>query len=177
MVQTSTIVATTVGSVAAGLVAYAVYFDHRRRTDPNFRKQLKKESKKLARAAKEEAAAHTVRQRTVIRTAVEEAKDEGFPSDVEEREAYFMQEVASGEGLSGDGSNNIEAALCFYKALKVYPQPKDLISIYDKTVPRAVLDILAEMIAADAELDVGPFSATPAGSDSGSSGIPGVGLD
>ncbi|TVY15233.1 Mitochondrial import receptor subunit tom20 [Lachnellula arida] len=194
MVQTSTIVATTVGSVAAGLVAYAVYFDHRRRTDPNFRKQLKKESKRQARAAKEEAAAHTVRQRAVIRTAVEEAKDEGFPSDVEEREAYFMQEVASGEGLSGDGrrskalysaehiliktgSNNIEAALCFYKALKVYPQPKDLISIYDKTVPRAVLDILAEMIAADAELDVGPFSATPAGSDSGSSGIPGVGLD
>lgn len=30
----------------------------------------------------------------------------------------------------------MEAALCFYKALKVYPQPKDLINIYDKTVPK-----------------------------------------
>lgn len=30
----------------------------------------------------------------------------------------------------------LDAALCFYKALKVYPQPKDLISIYDKTVPK-----------------------------------------
>jgi import receptor subunit TOM20 len=59
----------------------------------------------------------------------------------------------------------------------VYPQPKDLISIYDKTVPRAVLDILAEMIAADSELEVGPFSATPAESDSGSSGIPAERLD
>jgi hypothetical protein len=34
------------------------------------------------------------------------------------------------------GSDNIEAALCFYKALKVYPQPNDLITIYDKTVPK-----------------------------------------
>jgi hypothetical protein len=34
------------------------------------------------------------------------------------------------------GSDNVEAALCFYKALKVYPTPSDLISIYDKTVPK-----------------------------------------
>jgi len=26
--------------------------------------------------------------------------------------------------------------LCFYRALKVYPQPRELISIYDKTVPK-----------------------------------------
>jgi len=85
------------------ITAYALYFDHKRRTDPNFRKQLKKESKRQARAAKEEAEAHTIRQREVIRTAVQEAKEEGFPTDVEEKEAYFMQEVAQGEGLSQDG--------------------------------------------------------------------------
>jgi hypothetical protein len=82
----------------------AVYFDHKRRTDPNFRKSLKKEAKRQARAAKEEAEAHTVRQRQAIRTAVAEAKEEGFPSDVEEKEAYFMQEVARGEGLSSEGA-------------------------------------------------------------------------
>ena len=85
------------------IIAYAIYFDHKRRTDPSFRKQLKKESKRQARAAKEEAEAHTIRQRQAIRTAVEEAKEEGFPVDVEEKEAYFMQEVARGEGLSGEG--------------------------------------------------------------------------
>jgi import receptor subunit TOM20 len=101
-------------------------------------------------SAKEEAEAHTIRQRQAIRAAVEEAKEEGFPTDVEEKEAYFMQEVARGEGLSGEGmsalsliwnltsnkatgTDNVEAALCFYKALKVYPQPSDLITIYDKT--------------------------------------------
>ncbi|KAG0652761.1 Translocase of outer membrane 20 kDa subunit [Hyphodiscus hymeniophilus] len=189
MVQTSTIVAATVGTIATGFVAYAVYFDHKRRTDPTFRKQLKKESKRQARAAKEEAEAHTIRQRQAISAAVEEAKEEGFPTDVEEKEAYFMQEVARGESLSGEGvhstqtkyyrsdtssgTDNVEAALCFYKALKVYPQPSDLISIYDKTVPKPVLDILAEMIAADSGLNVGPF-ASGSGSDSG---IPSVGLD
>ncbi|PVH83578.1 protein import receptor MAS20 [Cadophora sp. DSE1049] len=164
MVQTSTIVAATVGTFATGFVAYAVYFDYKRRNDPQFRKQLKKESKRQAKAAKEEAEAHTVRQRQAIRAAIEEAKEEGFPSDVEEREAYFMQEVAQGEGLAGAGTDNVEAALCFYKALKVYPTPSDLITIYDKTVPKAVLDILAEMIAADTELNVGPFGGGP-GSD------------
>ncbi len=86
------------------MLAYAVYFDYRRRNDPQFRKQLKKESKRQARAAKEEAEANTVRQRQAIRSAVEEAKEEGFPTDVEEKEAYFMQEVARGEGLSGEGT-------------------------------------------------------------------------
>jgi len=173
MVQTSTVVAATVGTVATSLVAYAIYFDHRRRTDPGFRKQLKRESKRQARAAKEEAEAHTSKQRQALKIAVEEAKEEGFPTDVEEKEAYFMNEVARGEQLSQDGSDNVEAALCFYKALKVYPQPSDLITIYDKTVPKPVLDILAEMIAADSSLKVGSFATGP-GSDSG---LPNVGLD
>lgn len=65
------------------------------------------------------------------------------------------------------GADQVEAALCFYKALKVYPSPRDLISIYDKTVPKPVIDILAEMIAIDPTIDVGPFGHGPA-SDSGS---------
>ena len=83
--------------------AYAVWFDHRRRTDPNFRKSLKREAKRQAKAAKEEAEAHTTQQRQAIRIAVEEAKEEGFPTDVEEKEAYFMNEVAHGEQLSQEG--------------------------------------------------------------------------
>jgi len=173
MVRTSTIVAVTAGTLATGLVAYAVYFDHKRRTDPAFRKQIRKESKRQARAAREEAEQEKLSARAAIKQAVQEAQAEGFPTDVEEKEAYFMQEVSRGEALSGEGTNNIEAALCFYKALKVYPQPSDLITIYDKTVPKPVLDILAEMIAADSGLKVGPFATGP---DS-DNGMPNVGLD
>lgn len=63
------------------------------------------------------------------------------------------------------GSSQIEAALAFYKALKVYPQPKDLISIYDKTVPKEVLEILAEMVAMDTTLKLGSFTGEGAGAD------------
>ncbi len=68
-------------------------------------------------------------------------------------------------------ANAIESALHFYKALKVYPTPGDLIRIYDQTVskvssfpqeqcleatltPQSILDILAEMIAVDSELNI-----------------------
>lgn len=63
------------------------------------------------------------------------------------------------------GSDNIEAALAFYKALRVYPQPKDLISIYDKTVPKDVLEILAEMVALDSGLKLGSFTNESASPD------------
>jgi mitochondrial import receptor subunit TOM20 len=61
----------------------------------------------------------------------------------------------------------MEAAMAFFRALKVYPQKSELINIYDKTVPKVcsllicyrlfvaemhlqpILDILAQMIAID----------------------------
>lgn len=106
-----------------------------------------------------------MQQKQAIRRAVQAAREEGFPTDVEDKEAYFMSEVGRGESLCQDGSDQIEAALCFYRALKVYPQPKELIHIYDKTVPKPIIDILAEMIATDPTVDVGSFGL---GSDSAS---------
>ena len=70
--------------------------------------------------------------------------------------------------LFSAGADEVEAALCFYKALKVYPQPSDLMSIYDKTVPKPVLDILAEMIAEDPSIAVRNFvNASDGGSQHG----------
>jgi import receptor subunit TOM20 len=81
-----------------------------------------------------------------------------------------MSQVAKGESLCAEGSDNVEAALAFYKALRVYPQPKDLISIYDKTVPKDVLEILAEMVALDSGLKLGSFT-TESGSSSDNHGV------
>ncbi|KAJ5102405.1 mitochondrial import receptor subunit (Tom20) [Penicillium alfredii] len=162
--RTSVLVAVSAGTVLTGLLAYAAYFDHKRQTDPDFRKSLRRNNRRLARAVKEEAEAEGAAQREAIKLAVQKAKDDGFPADLEEKESYFMNQVATGEGLCAEGSNQIEAALAFYKALKVYPQPKDLISIYDKTVPKEVLEILAEMVAMDAGLKLGSF--TGEGTDS-----------
>ncbi|KAI9930601.1 hypothetical protein ASPWEDRAFT_171226 [Aspergillus wentii DTO 134E9] len=165
--RTSTLVAASAGTLLTGLLAYAVYFDHKRQTDPEFRKALKRNNRRMARAVKEEAEAHGAEQREAIKKAVQKAKDEGFPADLEEKETYFMTQVAKGESLCAEGTDNVEAALAFYKALKVYPQPKDLISIYDKTVPKEILEILAEMVAMDAGLKLGSFTGGESGSPEG----------
>ena len=126
-IRISTIVAVTAGTIVAGglgtlestpryksnlkphlltllfFLAYALYFDHKRRSDPGFRKALKRESRKEARAAKEQAEAQGAQQRRMIKEALDEAKEEGFPTDVEEKETYFMNEVARGEALCQDG--------------------------------------------------------------------------
>ena len=102
-VKTSTVVTACVGTVITGVLAYAAYFDHRRRTDPEFRKALKRESKKNAQFAKEEAEAEGLKQRRALRQAMDKANAEGYPESTEEVEAYFMQEVAKGEALCQDG--------------------------------------------------------------------------
>lgn len=102
-IQISTVVAITVGTFVTGAVAYAVYFDHKRRTDPGFRKALRKEAKQQARAAKEEAEAEGKRQKQAVKNLVERANQEGFPEDNEEKEEYFMNEVARGERMIQDG--------------------------------------------------------------------------
>jgi len=163
--STTTIAVAAAGVLATGAFAYALYFDHKRRSDPEFRKHLKRQAKKVQKSNEESAKAAERSQKEKIRKVVDEANEEGFPRDPEDTEAYFMQEVARGEGMCTDGSDPVDAALCFYKALKVYPQPRELITIYDKTVPKPILDILAEMIAVDPSISVsGSASASDAGS-------------
>lgn len=54
------------------------------------------------RAEKDEVEALTQRQRDIIKAKVDEAREEGFPLGVEEREAYFNEQVMSGEMLSSE---------------------------------------------------------------------------
>ncbi|KAK4125999.1 protein import receptor MAS20 [Parathielavia appendiculata] len=172
----------TVAAVAAGVLAYAVYFDYRRRHSPEFRRQLRRSQRQQARAEKSKAEAQLNEQRQAIKDAVDEAKEEGFPGSAEEKEAYFLEQVQAGELLGADPTKAIDAALAFYKALKVYPTPGDLINIYDKTVSKPILDILAEMIAYDGSLRIGTNYTGPAGVDVAElmremGAVPGVGLD
>ncbi|KAI9728575.1 MAG: hypothetical protein M1834_007603 [Cirrosporium novae-zelandiae] len=180
--KTSTVAAVSIGTAVTALVAYAVYFDHKRRTDPNFRKALQRESKRHAKAARKEAEAQNASFIQNIKDVVRDAKEEGFPTDTADKEAYFMEMVSKGEAQCADTSNPIDAALSFYRALKVYPAPQDIIGILDKTVPKEVLDVLAQMIALDPSLSVQAFGGPPNGGPFGPAGfapgdMPGVGIE
>lgn len=143
-ISTTTILLASAGILASGALAYAVYFDHRRRNDPSFRRELKRQHKKVTRQAEESSRAAETAQKERIKALVAQANEEGFERDPDKTEGYFMQEVARGEAMCTDGSDPVDAALCFYRALKVYPQPTELISIYDKTVPKVCLALYHE---------------------------------
>ncbi|KAE8036864.1 hypothetical protein FH972_009497 [Carpinus fangiana] len=145
----ATIVTATVGVITTSALAYAIYFDHKRRNDPDFRKSLKREGRRQAKAAKIEQEQQGKEERQRLRDLVDEAFEEGVPDTAEEKEQVFMLEVGEGEKLCNDPTKVKEAALCFFRALKVYPNPQELMTIYDKTVPKPVLDAIAEMIAYD----------------------------
>ena len=64
---------------------------------------MKRESRRQARIQKEEAETQGKQQKEEIKAAVREALEEGFPTDLEEREAFFMQQIAQGEQMAGEG--------------------------------------------------------------------------
>lgn len=65
----------------------------------------------------------------------------------------FMESVTAGETLITLGpSQHLAAAAAFFKAVKVYPSPVELIMIYQKATPEPVFNLIMEMVGKDAEL-------------------------
>jgi import receptor subunit TOM20 len=102
-IRPTTILAASVGTVVFGFVAYAIYFDHRRRTDSDFRKSLKRESRKLAKAQKVQAQADSANRMKEIKASVDIVNKGTMPSSPDEVEEFFMTELARGEQLCSDG--------------------------------------------------------------------------
>ncbi|PSK39923.1 hypothetical protein C7M61_001734 [Candidozyma pseudohaemuli] len=138
---------TFISVAAAGLVAYAVYFDYTRRNDPKFRKSLKKRAAKMEKE-KEIATkiADTVKTKVIKEYLIKNLVANPPPSDVQQKELYFLEQISMGERLSPDPSLELEAAMCFYKALAVYPNPTDVLGVYKNSVPENVFEIIERMI-------------------------------
>lgn len=140
---------TITGIVATAAVGYAVYFDYRRRHDVNFRRQLKKravdQEKQALKLAKE---LKQLKLESVKQALLDDLEANPIPTDLSEKESFFMQQVALGEQLASKPQLKIDAAICFYKALAVYPNPTDILGIYQRSVPQDVYEIVVMMIAA-----------------------------
>ncbi|KAJ7126476.1 hypothetical protein C8R43DRAFT_1029168, partial [Mycena crocata] len=152
---------TIAGISVCGIVAYAVYFDFKRRNDPEFRKKIRKEKKRvdksLAQSREALAAANEVSE-AELREALKMIKSEPRPPTQEARENYFMSQVAMGEQLAARGEPfHLPAALSFYRALAVYPSPPELLAIYQKTVPEAIVKIITGLVKLDFETKIGAY--------------------
>lgn len=73
-----------------------------------------------------------------------------------------MEQVTAGETLITLGpSQHLAAATAFFKGIKIYPNPVDLIMIYQKATPEPVFNLIMEMVGKDAELGGGRGPAGP----------------
>ena len=131
-----TTVFAAVGTVSVAVLGYCVYFDYRRRHDVEFRRAIKREHKRLAGIEREKQRRAEVGEEEAVLEALRQAKATPLATSAEDREQAFMQEVARGEQLYAEGeSQKYEAAICFWRALKMYPQPAELTRIYEQTIP------------------------------------------
>ncbi|EPQ59005.1 MAS20-domain-containing protein [Gloeophyllum trabeum ATCC 11539] len=162
MTRTSTVLTVAGVTLISGVLAYAVYFDYKRRNDATFRKKLRKEKKKvdkhLARSQGDASASLSPQE---LRQALEKVRSEDMPVSSEQREQFFMTQVGMGEQLCTQGpAFHLPAALCFYRALRVYPSPVELIVIYQKTVPEPVFKIVMDLMNMDVKERVEGYYST-----------------
>lgn len=130
-------------------VGYAVYFDYERRNSPEFRRKLKKSKKHHEKEVIQDAKeAKSVKLEAVKAALIESMKDgEVPPADPAEKERFFMTQVTMGEQLSAVPGNELNAAIHFYKALSIYPNPTDILNIYQRSVPAEIYEYIIMLIA------------------------------
>ncbi|KAK1927382.1 MAS20 protein import receptor-domain-containing protein [Papiliotrema laurentii] len=155
----ASVAAWTAGTALVGLLGYAVYFDYQRRNNPDFRKSLRKQQKQIQHAAEARSKAEKEKNSKALRAALIEINQEIPPSSPEQQEAYFQEQVAEGEKLAALGPDQyVESAKHFFRALRVYPQPVELLMIYQKVVPPPVFALLLELTSAAGEAPSAPAS-------------------
>ncbi|KXN89449.1 Mitochondrial import receptor subunit tom20 [Leucoagaricus sp. SymC.cos] len=164
--KSRSILAIAAATLATGVLAYVVYFDYKRRNDAQFRRKLRKEKKRVDKTAAQERETSSSTGGAVpsgnvtpemLRAALDQVKLEEPPSNTEEKEAYFMTQVGMGEQLAAQGSAfYLPAAIAFYKALRVYPSPVELIVIYQKTVPEPLFKLIIDLTNMDVSAPSSP---------------------
>lgn len=123
-----------------------VYFDYKRRNSPEFRRSLKKTAKKHQRAQAAAAESQKSELQTEYLAALKRSlASDPLPEDLAQKEKVFVAEVSKADEMISQ-DDNLGAAIAFYRALLIYPNPVDLLNIYDKSLKPEALDILRILI-------------------------------
>jgi import receptor subunit TOM20 len=124
--SSKTILTLATVTVLGGLVAYAVYFDYKRRNDVAFRKKLRmlssassgwklshystgKDKKRVDRTTAQSREAEEASNQIStedVRAALDKVKAEEVPSTPEQKEQYFMSQVSMGEQICTQGESH-----------------------------------------------------------------------
>ncbi|GAA99074.1 uncharacterized protein L969DRAFT_94256 [Mixia osmundae IAM 14324] len=141
------------GAVAA-LVAttgYCVYFDHKRRNDPVFRKRLDIAERRVEKAKRLDAQRAKDTNRAALRRAVSLIDMDELKANMlseESMERFFLDQLTLAETLISRGEEYyVPAVLAFYKAFISFPRPQELLTVYRQIQPTEVYEMFMEVIA------------------------------
>lgn len=122
-------------------------------------KDKKRVSKTIAQSKESLKSAKIDGQPSTIEEALEMVRKEEPPASPEAKENFFMSQIAMGEQLGARGESGpkellnlgescfsgpeyyLAAATCFYRSMKVYPSPMELIVIYEQTIPPPIFTV------------------------------------
>ena len=123
------------GLAAASALAYCVYFDHKRRSDPDFKKRLKAKRNK----------GHQAKGSPSVQTESAAADGGRMPdfSDQEAVQRFFLQEVQLGETLLAQGSLE-EGVEHLSLAVAVCGQPHALLGVLQETLSPPIYALLLQ---------------------------------
>ncbi|KAL0983666.1 hypothetical protein UPYG_G00131000 [Umbra pygmaea] len=118
--KTSTLAA---GLTGALFIGYCIYFDRKRRSDPNFKKRLRERRRKQA---------------TKEKTGLARLTD---LKDAEAVQKFFLEEIQLGEELLAQGEYE-KGVDHLTNAMAVCGQPQQLLQVLQQTLPPPVFQML-----------------------------------
>jgi len=156
---TSTTLNLGLSAAAASFIGYCVYFDHKRRSHPDFRKKLREKRKQMSKTGSGSGG------RDVI--VLPDLRDQ------EAVQSFFLEQVQKGESLLAEGQ--IEAGVeHLAMAVAVCGQPHALLGVLQQTIPPQIYALLLQNVdkaqkkvrAAAASVMGGPGGIRPPGGPS-----------
>ncbi|KAI8887040.1 protein import receptor MAS20 [Backusella circina FSU 941] len=170
--KNSDIALISAGVAITATVGYMIYWDSKRRSDPAFRKQLRRERKLAAKASKDAEVSSKESKLQLLERVIVESAQEQYPTSPEGKEKYFMDMVSQGETLCAQGPEYYDSAILpFYKALKVYPAPQELLMIYQKTLPEQVFTTITSILLTEQKAMQGQHQETPEEAAASATGV------
>jgi len=126
--MTKTSLSVLAGVAGTLFISYCVYFDRKRRSDPDFKKKLREKRKGKGKQTPGKST-----------TVLPDLKDH------EAVQQFFLQEIQLGEELLGNG--DIDSGVeHLSNAVAVCGQPQQLLQVLQQTLPPQVFSLLLERL-------------------------------
>ncbi|TKR60936.1 hypothetical protein L596_028117 [Steinernema carpocapsae] len=145
------------GITGCAFVGYAVYFDRKRRSDPNYKQQIRENRRVKSKRGRGSSSKRMTR-----------VPDVNNPTEMQ---AFFLQEVQLGEELIAEGQVE-EGVKHLCNAIMMCGQPQQLLQIFQQTLPPQYFDLILQKMPETRERLARMFEVVPAGAAEKTQGIP-----